>query len=103
MEIGLLILGVINLLGLAFIASRQQKADLDTPLHQEFAQSRKEFTEANKDLRIEVTKGITETRESLDKRLEQMRDKNDEKLEQIRKTVETKLESLQKKGFRNHR
>ncbi len=96
MEIGLVILGVVNLLGLAFVASRQQKSDLDAPLRQEFAQSRKEFTEANKDLRVEITAGITQTRESLDKRLEQMRDKNDEKLEQIRKTVEGKLESLQK-------
>jgi DNA recombination protein RmuC len=94
-----LILGVVNLLGLLYLASRQAKSgavDLGGPLRQEFAQSRKEFTEANKDLRLEVTGGISQTRESLDKRLEQMRDKNDEKLELIRKTVETRLESLQK-------
>ena len=96
MLIWLIVLGVINLLGLLYIVSRQQKVDLDAPLRQEFAQSRKEFTEANKELRVEITGGITQTRESLDKRLEQMRDKNDEKLEQIRKTVESKLESLQK-------
>lgn len=94
-----LILGVLNLLGLMYVVFRQSKTggtDLGAPLRQEFTQSRKEFTEANKDLRLEVTGGITQTRESLDKRLEQMRDKNDEKLEQIRKTVETRLESLQK-------
>jgi DNA recombination protein RmuC len=94
-----LILGAINLLGLLYIASRQTKSgsvDLGGPLRQEFTQSRREFTEANKDLRLEVTGGIAQTRETLDKRLEQMRDKNDEKLELIRKTVETRLESLQK-------
>jgi len=96
MLIWLIVLGVFNLLGLLYIVSRQQKVDLDAPLRQEFAQSRKEFTEANKELRVEITGGITQTRESLDRRLEQMRDKNDEKLEQIRKTVESKLESLQK-------
>lgn len=96
MEIGLLALGILNLAVLVYLLSKQQKVDLDGPLRQEFAQSRKEFTAANKDLRVEVTKGIADTRDSLDKRLEQMRDKNDEKLEQIRKTVEGKLESLQK-------
>jgi DNA recombination protein RmuC len=99
MLIGILVITVLNLAGLFVVVSRlqnQSKVDLDGPLRQEFAQSRKEFTEANKDLRLEVTKGITDTRESLDKRLEQLRDKNDEKLEHIRKTVETKLESLQK-------
>jgi DNA recombination protein RmuC len=98
----LLVLGVVNVLGLLFVVIRLSKieqpeaADLDGPLREEFALSRKEFTDANKDLRIEVTEGINKTRESLDKRLEQMRDKNDEKLEQIRKTVEGRLESLQK-------
>ena len=43
----------------------------DTVLRDEFALSRREFSEANKDLRQEVTAGITQTRESLDKRLEQ--------------------------------
>lgn len=93
-------LGVINLLGLAYIvkllSSRGAGDKLDRSLREEFALSRKEFTEANKDLRVEVTAGINQTRESLDKRLEQMRDKNDEKLEHIRKTVEGRLESLQK-------
>jgi DNA recombination protein RmuC len=96
MIILVLILGVVNLGVLIYLLSKQQKVDLDGPLRQEFAQSRKEFTEANKDLRMEVTKGISDTRDSLDKRLEQMRDKNDEKLEHIRKTVEGKLDSLQK-------
>lgn len=97
MEIVLIGLGLLNLFGLVFVMSRLGgKQNLDGPLRQEFAQSRKEFAEANKDLRVEVTGGINQTKESLDKRLEQMRDKNDEKLEQIRKTVETRLESLQK-------
>jgi len=94
------VLGIINVLGLAYIArllsARSGDDKLDRSLREEFALSRKEFTEANKDLRLEVTKGIGETRDSLDKRLEQMRDKNDEKLEHIRKTVEGKLEGLQK-------
>lgn len=98
-SIGLYVLGAVNLLGLIYVAMRLQKqgaADLDAPLREEFALSRKEFTEANKDLRLEVADGIEKTRQSLDKRLEQLRDKNDEKLEQIRKTVEGRLESLQK-------
>lgn len=78
------------------MAAKLKKPDIDTSLRQEFATSRKEFTDANKDLRLEVTEGIDKTRESLDKRLEQLRDKNDEKLEKIRQTVEGKLESLQK-------
>jgi DNA recombination protein RmuC len=81
----LLVLGVLNLGGLLFLVMRSSKGGLDTPLRQEFAQNRKEFLEANKDLRLEITQ-----------RVEQLRDKNDEKLEQIRKTVEGKLESLQK-------
>lgn len=81
----LLVLEVLNLVGLLFLVMRSSKGGLDTPLRQEFAQNRKEFLEANKDLRLEITQ-----------RVEQLRDKNDEKLEQIRKTVEGKLESLQK-------
>lgn len=93
----LAVLGTLNLCGLTFVMVKlRQKPDLDGPLREEFRASRKEFSEANKDLRVEVTQGITQTRESLDKRLEQLRDKNDEKLELIRKTVEHRLESLQK-------
>lgn len=97
MLIVLIVLGVANLavLGLVFAKLNSQKG-LDEPLRDEFARNRREFNEANKDLRVEVTGGITQTRELLDKRLEQLRDKNDEKLEQIRKTVESRLESLQK-------
>ncbi len=95
-----IVLGFINVVGLAYIvkllSARTGDEKLDRALREEFALSRKEFTEANKDLRLEVTKGIGDTRDSLDKRLEQMRDKNDEKLEHIRKTVESKLEGLQK-------
>lgn len=81
MLIAVLVLGVINLAGLIYIASRQKSIDAS----KEFAQNRKEFAEANKELRVEITE-----------RVEQLRDKNDEKLELIRKTVEGKLEALQK-------
>lgn len=95
-----IILGVLNLLGLgavvALIRRGQDGSQTNAALREEFALSRREFAEANKDLRQEVTGGITQTRESLDKRLEQLRDKNDEKFEQIRKTVEGRLETLQK-------
>ncbi|MDB5181243.1 MAG: hypothetical protein JWP13_6 [Candidatus Saccharibacteria bacterium] len=94
-----IVLGVVNLLGLLYVVAKLKTTgspNLDGPLRQEFAQSRREFAEANKDLRVEVTDGINRTRDSLDKRLEQMRDKNDEKLELIRRTVETRLESLQR-------
>jgi DNA recombination protein RmuC len=99
MIIGVLLLGVLNLCGLVYVAMRLQKSgapDLDAPLREEFARNRREFAEANKDLRVEVTGGINQTRETLEKRLEALRDKNDEKLEQIRRTVEGRLESLQK-------
>lgn len=95
-----IILGVVNLLGLLYIvkllSSRSGSEAHDKALREEFATSRREFSEAHKDLRVEVTGGIAQTRESLDKRLEQLRDKNDEKLELIRKTVENRLEHLQK-------
>ncbi len=100
MLIAIILVGIINVAGLAYIAkllsNRGGDDKLDRSLREEFALSRKEFAEANKDLRVEVTAGISQTRESLDKRLEQLRDKNDEKLEHIRKTVEGRLESLQK-------
>lgn len=97
--IGVLLgLGIINVLGLAYVVRElsKSKGDLDGPLRDEFARNRQEFAAANKDLRVEVTQGIAQTRETLDKRLETLRDKNDEKLEQIRRTVEGRLESLQK-------
>jgi len=96
MIIGVLILGVLNLCGLAYMVLRPAKSNLDAALREEFARNRREFTEANKDLRQEVTAGINQTRETLDKRLETLRDKNDEKLEQIRRTVSEQLTSLQK-------
>ncbi|MET1033555.1 MAG: DNA recombination protein RmuC [Candidatus Saccharimonadales bacterium] len=100
MEMVLLILGVINAIGLVYVirlvSARGGNERLDRSMREQFALSRRELTEANKDLRVEVTTGIGQTRESLDKRLEQLRDKNDEKLELIRKTVEGRLESLQK-------
>lgn len=74
-------IGVINAVILAYVATRQKSIDASN----EFAQSRKEFADANRDLRLEITQ-----------RVEQLRDKNDEKLELIRKTVEGRLESLQK-------
>jgi DNA recombination protein RmuC len=95
-----IVLGIINAIGLIYVvkllSARTGDEKLDRALREEFALSRKEFTEANKGLRVEVTAGIGQTREALDKRLEQMRDKNDEKLEHIRRTVESKLEGLQK-------
>ncbi len=96
MLIVLIVLAVLNFLGLILVVLRMQKPSLDGPLRQEFAQSRREYAAANRDLREEVSRGIHQTRESLDKRMEQMRDKNDEKLELIRRTVEGRLESLQK-------
>jgi DNA recombination protein RmuC len=100
MIIGVLLLGVINLCGLAYVARRLAKVggapDLGEPLRDEFARNRREFAEANKDLRTEVTGGLNQTRESLQQRLDTLRDKNDEKLEQIRRTVEGRLETLQK-------
>jgi len=99
MIIGVLLLGVLNLCGLAYVAARLKKVgspDLGAPLREEFARNRREFAEANKDLRIEVVGGMHQTRETLEKRLDGLRDKNDEKLEQIRRTVEGRLESLQK-------
>ncbi|MDB5166699.1 MAG: RmuC-domain protein [Candidatus Saccharibacteria bacterium] len=97
MLIVVIILGVINLIGLLYVVSRLgQKPDLDRPLREEFALSRKELGEAVRQLRQELTGSMTTTRESIDKRVEDLRDKNDAKLELIRKTVETRLESLQK-------
>jgi DNA recombination protein RmuC len=85
MTIVIIILGIINLAVLVYLATRKSGAGLDAPLRDEFARNRKEFSDANKDLRVELTG-----------QLEKLRDKNDEKLEYIRKTVEGKLESLQK-------
>jgi DNA recombination protein RmuC len=97
MLIVLLILGGLNFIGLIFVVIRvAAKTDLDRPLREEFALSRKELGEATKDLRVELAANLNQTRESIDKRVENLRDKNDEKLEQIRKTVENRLESLQK-------
>lgn len=97
MLIVLVILGAVNAVGLLIVVLKVlSKPNLDLPLREEFALSRKEFAVANKELRVEVSGGITQTKDALDKRLEQLRDKNDEKLELIRKTVETKLELLQK-------
>ena len=97
-----IIIGLINLVGIGIVFTTVRKKSVSggesdtSTLREEFALSRREFAEANKDLRKEVTDGMTQTRESLDKRLEQLRDKNDEKLEHIRKTVEGRLETLQK-------
>jgi len=81
MLIVLLVVGVLNFVGLLYMMSRQKSLDAS----KEFAQNRREFADANKELRLEITQ-----------RVEQLRDKNDEKLELIRKTVEGRLESLQK-------
>jgi DNA recombination protein RmuC len=96
MLIVLVVLGLVNLVGLLYVVSRQQKPDLDTPLREEFARSRKEMAEATAGLRQELTSNLGITRDAIEKRVENLRDKNDEKLEQIRRTVEGRLESLQK-------
>ncbi len=90
------ILGLINAGLLGYLIVRKQGGGLDGAMRDEFMRNRKEFAAANKDLRQELTSGLTQSRDGLEKRLEQLRDKNDEKLEAIRKTVETRLESLQK-------
>ena len=98
MEILALVIGVINLGLLGYLITNKKSggAGLDGAMRDEFMRNRKEFATANKDLRQELTSGLTHSREGLEKRLEQLRDKNDEKLEAIRKTVEVRLESLQK-------
>lgn len=80
-----IILGVVNAGLLVWLIFRGPGNRTNTPLHYEFAQNRKEFSEANKELRVE-----------LNERLEKLLDKNDVKLEQVRKTVEIRLEALQK-------
>lgn len=85
MLIAVMVLGVLNLGIVLYLMLQRSVQKLDAPLREEFALSRKEFTGANKELRIELTEG-----------LEKLRDKNDHKLELIRKTVEGRLESLQK-------
>lgn len=96
MEIVGILLGVANFGLLLYILTKKQGTGLDNAMRDEFMRNRKEFADANKDLRQELTGGLAQSREGLEKRLEQLRDKNDEKLEAIRKTVETRLESLQK-------
>jgi DNA recombination protein RmuC len=80
-----IVLGVLNLGVLVYLATRKSGAGLDGPLRDEFARNRKEFSDANKDLRLELTD-----------QLEKLRDKNDVKLEHIRKTVEGRLDLMQK-------
>ncbi len=96
MEIVGILLGVANFGLLLYLLTKKQGTGLDSAMRDEFMRNRKEFADANKDLRQELTGGLAQSREGLEKRLEQLRDKNDEKLEAIRKTVETRLESLQK-------
>lgn len=85
METVLVIVGLANLGLVALLLARGRGAALSNALAEEFARNRKEFSEANKELRVELSE-----------RVENLRDKNDEKLELIRKTVEGRLESLQK-------
>lgn len=99
MEIVAVIVGVLNsaLLAWLLISRTSNSADgFDGAMRDEFMRNRKEFAGSNKELRQELTAGLTQSRENLEKRLDQLRDKNDEKLEAIRRTVETRLESLQK-------
>lgn len=99
MNMVVVIFGVLNtalLLWVLYAMSKRADSGQSADMRDEFMRNRKEFTEANKDLRQELTGGLNQSRESLEKRLDQLRDKNDEKLEAIRRTVETRLESLQK-------
>jgi DNA repair exonuclease SbcCD ATPase subunit len=88
MEIVGILLGVANFGLLLYILTKKQGTGLDSAMRDEFMRNRKEFADANKDLRQELTGGLAQSREGLEKRLEQLRDKNDEKLEAIRKTVD---------------
>lgn len=85
MDIVLIGLGLLNASLLIIVLLRKDSPKLGGALGEEFARNRREFSDANKELRVELSG-----------RLEQLRDKNDDKLEQIRKTVEGRLESLQK-------
>lgn len=85
MEAVVIGLGLLNAAMLVMLMLKKDSSKLGGALGEEFARNRKEFSEANKELRVELTQ-----------RLEQLRDKNDEKLEHIRKTVEGRLESLQR-------
>lgn len=93
MEIGVLVLGVLNLVLLGSVlffmltkdSTKTDSSKLDKSLRDEFSRNRKEYADANKDLRVELTAKV-----------EELRDKNDAKLELIRKTVETSLLRLQK-------
>src|SRR5688572_27294755 len=85
MQSMLLVLGLVNLGAVLYLLTRKTGVGLDGAMREEFARNRKEFSDANKDLRLELSG-----------RLDQLRDKNDDKLEHIRKTVEFKLDSLQK-------
>lgn len=99
MEIVAVIVGVLNSALLAWLLigrTRNSTNGFDGAMRDEFMRNRKEFAGSNKELRQELTAGLTQSRENLEKRLDQLRDKNDEKLEAIRRTVETRLESLQK-------
>ncbi len=99
MEFVAVIVGVVNsalLVWLLMKRSQNSHDGLDGAMRDEFMRNRKEFAGSNKELRQELTAGLTQSRENLEKRLDLLRDKNDEKLEAIRRTVETRLESLQK-------
>ncbi|HET8708663.1 MAG TPA: DNA recombination protein RmuC [Candidatus Saccharimonadales bacterium] len=96
MLIILIVLGICNLLGLLYVASRQKSVDVDSRLREEFSLTRKEMAESTKNLRQELAGNLDTTRTNIEKRVEELRDKNDAKLEAIRKTVEGRLESLQK-------
>ncbi len=85
MTIVVIIVCLLNFALLVWLILRDSGKGLGAPLRDEFAQNRKEFADANKELRVEINE-----------RLEKLLDKNDVKLEQVRKTVEVRLEALQK-------
>lgn len=108
MLIFLVVLGILNLVGLLYVASRQKSIDVDKRLRDEFAASRREMAESSKDLRVELGLNLDKTRDSLDKRfelirktvegrLETLQKDNSDKLEKMRQTVDEKLQSTLEK------
>ena len=70
MEIVLVIFGILNCALIVVLLLKKNSTGLDTAMRDEFMRNRKEFHDANKELRQELTVGLTQTKESLDKRLE---------------------------------
>lgn len=96
MFILIVVLGLLNIGGVALVLTRLPRSQSSASMREEFMQSRKEMNDAHKDLRQELSANLNATRETIERRVEQLRDKNDDKLELIRKTVEERLTHLQR-------